>query len=186
MNRIVSFLLIFILATTSLFAQRQDQLLTDWQFSFMKTDTHGNQSELLDWSDVKVPHDWAIYGPFDRENDIQTTAVKENFETKPRIKTGRTGGLPYMQKAQYKTTIHIAEEQLKKGNRFTLLFDGVMSEAQVFDVYEGEHIEEGKKSVAISVTYSSDDHTLSDKEITEMENRIKFELTKQFKAELRS
>ena len=132
MNRIVSFLLIFILATTSLFAQRQDQLLTDWQFSFMETDTHGNQSELLDWSDVKVPHDWAIYGPFDRENDIQTTAVKENFETKPRVKTGRTGGLPYMQKAQYKTTIHIAEEQLKKGNHFTLLFDGVMSQAQVF------------------------------------------------------
>ena len=62
---------------------------------------------------------------------------------------------------------------------------GLVSEAQVFDVYEGEHIEEGKKSVAISVTYSSDDHTLSDKEIIEMENRIKFELTKQLHAELR-
>ena len=62
---------------------------------------------------------------------------------------------------------------------------GLVSEAQVFDVYEGEHIEEGKKSVAISVTYSSDDHTLSDKEIIEMENRIKFELTKQHHAELR-
>ena len=41
-------------------------------------------------------------------------------------------------------------------------------------------------SVAISVTYSSDDHTLTEKEITEMENRIKFELTKQFRAELRA
>ena len=62
---------------------------------------------------------------------------------------------------------------------------GLVSEAHVFDVYEGEHIEEGKKSVAISVIYSSDDRTLSDKEIIEMENRIKFELTKQFGAELR-
>ena len=62
---------------------------------------------------------------------------------------------------------------------------GLVSDASVFDVYEGEHIEEGKKSVAISVTYSSDDHTLSDKEIIEMENRIKFELTKQHHAELR-
>ena len=62
---------------------------------------------------------------------------------------------------------------------------GLVSDAQIFDVYEGEHIEEGKKSIAISVTYSSDDHTLSDKEITDMENRIKFELTKQFHAELR-
>ena len=57
---------------------------------------------------------------------------------------------------------------------------------QIFDVYEGEHIQEGKKSIAISVTYSSDDHTLTEKEITEMENRIKFELTKQFHAELRA
>ena len=62
---------------------------------------------------------------------------------------------------------------------------GLVSEAQVFDVYEGEHVEEGKKSVAITVTYSSDDHTLSDKEIIEMENRIKFALTKEFRAELR-
>ena len=62
---------------------------------------------------------------------------------------------------------------------------GLVSEAQVFDVYEGEHVEEGKKSIAISVTYSSDDHTLGEKEIIEMENRIKFELTKQFNAELR-
>ncbi len=62
---------------------------------------------------------------------------------------------------------------------------GLVSEAQIFDVYEGEHIEEGKKSIAISVMYSSDDHTLTDKEIIEMENRIKFELTKQYHAELR-
>ena len=62
---------------------------------------------------------------------------------------------------------------------------GLVSEAQIFDVYEGEHVPEGKKSVAISVTYSSDERTLNEKEITEMENRIKFELTKQFHAELR-
>ena len=62
---------------------------------------------------------------------------------------------------------------------------GLVSEAQIFDVYEGEHVQEGKKSVAISVTYGSEDHTLSDKEITEMENRIKFELSKSFHAELR-
>ncbi len=62
---------------------------------------------------------------------------------------------------------------------------GLVYDAQVFDVYQGEHVMEGKKSVAITVTYSSDDHTLSDKEIIDMENRIKFELTKQHHAELR-
>ena len=61
----------------------------------------------------------------------------------------------------------------------------LVRDANVFDVYEGEHVGEGKKSVAISVTYMSDDHTLQDKEIIDMEDKIKFELTKTFKAELR-
>ena len=61
----------------------------------------------------------------------------------------------------------------------------LVRDAVVFDVYEGEHVEEGKKSVAISVTYMSDDHTLKDNEIIDMEDKIKFELTKTYKAELR-
>ena len=134
MNKPLLLTIVFVWLATALFAQRQDMPLSDWQFSFEKkeTATHGYQVIMLDWSNVKVPHDWAIYGPFDRENDIQTTAVKENFETKPRVKTGRTGGLPYMGAARYKTTIHIPADSLKKGRRYTLLFDGVMSEAQVF------------------------------------------------------
>ncbi len=62
---------------------------------------------------------------------------------------------------------------------------GIVTDAEVFDVYEGENLAFNKKSIAISVTYSSDDHTLTDKEIVEVENRIKFELTKQHNAELR-
>ena len=77
----------------------------------------------------------------------------------------------------------IEAKDLIKSIKFT--GKALVSEAQVFDVYEGEHVGEGKKSIAISVTYSCDDHTLTDKEIIEVENRIKFELTKQFKAELR-
>ena len=61
----------------------------------------------------------------------------------------------------------------------------LVRDASVFDVYEGEHVEAGKKSVAISVTYMSEDHTLKDNEIIDMEDKIKFELTKTFKAELR-
>ena len=48
-----------------------------------------------EWQSVTVPHDWAIYGPFDRENDIQRVAVVQNGERDPSDKTGRTGGLPY-------------------------------------------------------------------------------------------
>jgi len=62
---------------------------------------------------------------------------------------------------------------------------GLVNDANIFDIYEGKGIEEGKKSVAISITYKSDDHTLTEKEVSDMEDKIKFELTKQYHAELR-
>ena len=63
---------------------------------------------------------------------------------------------------------------------------GIVVNAEVFDVYEGEHIEEGKKSIAISITYQKEDGTLTEKEVTDVEDKIKFELSKTYKAELRS
>lgn len=36
---------------------------------------------------------------------------------------------------------------------------------EVFDVYTGEHIEAGKKSLALSITFQAEDHTLNDDEI---------------------
>jgi beta-galactosidase len=53
------------------------------------TSTHG-------WDVVDVPHDWAISGEFDKNNDIQTAAVIEDGEWVPRVRTGRTGGLPHV------------------------------------------------------------------------------------------
>ena len=48
------------------------------------------------WESVRVPHDWAIYGPFDANNDAQVVAITQNFERRASLKTGRTGGLPYV------------------------------------------------------------------------------------------
>lgn len=63
---------------------------------------------------------------------------------------------------------------------------GLVSEAEIFDLYEGENLGPNKKSVAIKITYTSLEHTLVEKEIGDVEDRIKFELTKVFGAELRS
>ena len=56
-------------------------------------------------------------------------AVTQNGETVASVKTGRTGGLPYVGKGCYRCTIDVEKEG---GRRFVLLFDGAMSEAQVF------------------------------------------------------
>lgn len=63
---------------------------------------------------------------------------------------------------------------------------GIVSDAFVFDVYEGENIDSSLKSVAISIVFTSFDHTLEEKEVNLTEDKIKFELNKTFKAVLRS
>ena len=55
------------------------------------------------WESVCVPHDWAIYGPFDRNNDLQNVAITQNLEKQASVKTGRTGGLPYVGVGWYRT-----------------------------------------------------------------------------------
>lgn len=88
-----------------------------------------------DWEKVTVPHDWAIYGPFDRSNDLQEVAIIQNMEKTASVKTGRTGGLPYVGIGWYRRTFDVGFPGTRtEGNdrRATLLFDGAMSEARVY------------------------------------------------------
>ena len=104
-------------------ARRTQTTLTDgWRF------TKGAATDGADWQQVKVPHDWAIYGPFSRDNDLQTVAVEQNGETVPTEKTGRTGGLPFIGKGSYRTTFEVADTASRA---VTILFDGAMSNAHV-------------------------------------------------------
>jgi beta-galactosidase len=83
------------------------------------------------WEKVIVPHDWAIYGPFDVNNDLHEVAIEQNLEDKPYMQTGRTGGLPYIGVGWYRTSFDIDAFE-KNSKNVTLLFDGAMSEARVF------------------------------------------------------
>lgn len=79
------------------------------------------------WDKVSVPHDWAITGPFSIENDLQNVQIVQNMETKASLKTGRTGGLPYVGIGWYRTEFSVPD-----GMTAELLFDGAMSEARVY------------------------------------------------------
>lgn len=54
----------------------------------------------------------------------------------------------------------------------------LLESCNLFDVYEGEQVGEGKKSVAFSLVFRAKDRTLEDKEINELMDKILNELTK--------
>lgn len=60
-----------------------------------------------------------------------------------------------------------------------------LREVDVFDVYRGEQVGEGRKSVALSVVFQSAERTLSDEEAGELRERIVAALAERFGAELR-
>lgn len=114
MKRIFAIIAIAIISTGA-FAQRNETLLRDWTFN-------GTQQ-------VRIPHDWAIAGPFASTFDLQNVAVVQNGETEASEKTGRTGGLPWIGKGVYECSVDIKKEP---GRNWTILFDGAMSHAKVY------------------------------------------------------
>ena len=111
-------------AALTSFAQRSETTLNEgWLF------TKGEGEPGSKWQQVRVPHDWAIYGPFDRANDLQVVAVEQNGETEETAKTGRTGGLPFIGKGAYQIDFELPDTT---GRATTIVFDGAMSNARVY------------------------------------------------------
>lgn len=127
------FTFLFLTFSISFFAQKRTTIkLSDgWKFSKGNFDnaaaTNFNDAN---WQTVKVPHDWAIYGPFDKEIDKQNVAIVQNGEKTATEKTGRTGALPYIGEAWYRKNFKLSN--VNKDQKVLLTFDGAMSEPKVF------------------------------------------------------
>ena len=89
---------------------RREIMLHDWEF----------RREGEEWQNVRVPHDWAINGPFAENSELWNGS--EGWVNVP----GRTGALPWEGIGWYRTTFSVPE-----GKNVTLLFDGAMSHATV-------------------------------------------------------
>ena len=111
---------------------RSSQLLEEgWRFT--RQDSTVFSSPAYDdraWQQVTVPHDWAIYGPFSWQNDMQKVAIAQDGQKEAMEHAGRTGGLPFVGTGWYRNDVDIPA--LKNGERVTLKFDGAMSHARVY------------------------------------------------------
>ena len=114
----ITFMTLVLALSTMCQAQSRKVInLPSWDFS-----RDGNS-----WSQVAVPHDWAISGPFDKKWDLQMVAIEQNGEKEKTEKSGRSGALPWIGEGMYKMNL-----QLPKGyKRAVLVFDGAMSQPVV-------------------------------------------------------
>lgn len=62
----------------------------------------------------------------------------------------------------------------------------IVKDAEIFDIYEGEHVEKGKKSVALHIVYQVSDHTLREEEILPIHENILKTLKETLNAQLRA
>lgn len=110
---------------------RYVKTLNEWKYNQgdIKLASEPNMDDE-DWETVKVPHDWAIAKPFDKEIDRQLVRIVQNNENIATEKTGRTGALPFVGVGWYRTSFTVPE--YKEGKKVLLTFDGAMSNAQVF------------------------------------------------------
>ena len=108
---------VLLAVATAMGANERDVSLAGEGWKFAKDPTAKMQAEAADfddasWETVRVPHDWAISGPFDRKAD------------------GGTGMLPWRGVGWYRRSFGL--DARDAGNRIFLDFDGVMAAPKVY------------------------------------------------------
>ncbi|MDR1406760.1 MAG: DUF4982 domain-containing protein [Tannerella sp.] len=119
--------------TGVVFAQPRMEFLLEKNWKFSRDDNSEAIRPDFDdtrWQSVTVPHDWAIYGPFDGNADVQHVAIAQDGETQASLKAGRTGGLPFIGVGWYRTTFRAPG--FGQDKKASILFDGAMSNARVY------------------------------------------------------
>ena len=112
--------------------QRSEQLLEKgWRFTRNDNDDY-SRANYNDgtWQQVRIPHDWAIYGPFSISNDRQNVAITQDGQKEAMEHAGRTGGLPFVGVGWYR--LDFTAPTFEAGKRAILIFDGAMSQARVY------------------------------------------------------
>lgn len=150
----ISIIIFFCKDSTNVIAQTRSEYLLTKNWKFIKGDVKGaSASEFIDkgWETVTIPHDWAITGPFDGNNDLQNVQIVQNGEKEASVKSGRTGGLPFIGTAWYRN--RFSAPAFGKNKRAVLLFDGAMSNPYVYvNGREAGHWAYGYNSFSIDIT----------------------------------
>ena len=78
---------------------------------------------------------------------------------------------------------HISAQQLI--DKIPVISNKLLRNVQIFDIYQGERVEKGKKSIALNLGFQHSSRTLVDEEVDTEVEEIVNQLKQQFNAELR-
>ena len=114
--------------------------------------------------------------------ELNMEYIKNNFKTY----------LPYKKLVKFPAAERdlaiIVDNELASGNIIKTIKKAggkILEDVSVFDVYCGQQIDSGKKSIAFSLTFRASDRTLGESEINNAMNKIIKEVEKEFSAKLR-
>ena len=126
-------LILILIITLPANTQNRTEILLDKNWKFTRQDDPKASEPLYNdskWQSITVPHDWAIYGPFDSRNDLQVMAIVQDGQKQAEAHAGRTGGLPFVGVGWYRTKLKVP--QFTQGKKAAIIFDGAMSHANVY------------------------------------------------------
>lgn len=118
-----------------------------------------------------------IYADFNWDEVLETTRLqKTSFTPVPRYPGIRRDFALLLDKSvSYEEIEQIAKQTEKK----------LLKSVNLFDVYEGKNLPEGKKSYAVSFVFQDENKTLTDKQVDKMMGKLQHRFEKELKAELR-
>lgn len=143
---------------------------------------------------------FAIFGTIHpkmaKEYDVQKQTIMAEMNLDVLLKN-KAGKVKYTSMSKYpqvsQDLAFVVHEDVKVGDITACIErsgklekENVIKSIEVFDIYTGEHVEDGYKSIALSVTFQSATHTLSDGDITQLREQILTALEKDVKAQLRA
>ncbi len=132
------------------------------------------KAELTRQMDIKqevffADFDWSYLSQKARKKKIQ-------FEEMPRFPEVRRDLALLLDKKVAYSDLKLAAEKTERK---------LLRAVNLFDVYEGKNLPEGKKSYALSFTLRDDEKTLNDKQVDKVMSKILDHFKKDFSAELR-
>jgi phenylalanyl-tRNA synthetase beta chain len=126
-----------------------------------------------------------------RKFDVKQTVYLAELSLAPLTAQGRLNArftsLPIYPAAPRDLAI-VVEESVRTGDMVAAVKEAVGDLAEsvsIFDLYQGKQIDKGKKSIAISISYRSQDGNLSSEEVDAKQQVAVDILKKRFNAEIR-